>query len=134
MRKILLFVFTIFMLTFYSCSKEHNVSVIEKKSATITWNEENINFAESSQWCLSRSNRWIAMTNYSQKTQYYIEWEGGMSEGIKRNPMFKISNNGNGPTNQNITTLELKSDGINCTLTFSGKNGESGFLTFPLSN
>lgn len=133
MRKTLLLFISCSLLTLLSCNDEKTAPVITSNDTIITWGDETIDTSESSQWCLSRSNSWIALTNYNERTQYYMEWEGGMSQGIKSNPRFRISTNGGSPISQSINELELKSDGINCTLTFTGENGQSGSITFPLT-
>lgn len=138
MNKPLLLIISFYILLLLnSCSTQYQdeeaLTASEEKFTALTWNETNINTAESPQWCLSRSNNWVALTNYNEKKQYYIKWDGGMSKGIKKNPIFKISTNGESPKDQSIKSMELHSDGIYCTITFTGENGESGVFIFPLS-
>ncbi len=120
-------------LTFVTaCSNEEVIIPAEKSPAIITWDGVTINVEQSPQWCVARSNRWVAFTNYGEKSQYHISWDGDMAMGKKEKALLRISDNGGAPVDYRLKSLELSSDGINCTLTFVGINGETGSLIFPL--
>ena len=122
----------LFSSVFIGCSEEETILTPEKVSVTLNWNGIKINLDESPSWCLTRSNSWVALTNYPEKSQYYINWDGGMSPGKKTNAQLKISTEGSKPETQELTSFEISTDGVNYTYSFTGSNGASGIFTFPI--
>lgn len=114
------------------CSEDDAVVTPEKVPVTLNWSGVTINLDESPTWCLTRSNSSVALTNYRDKSQYYIVWDGGMSPGPKTNAELKISTDGGKPETQKLTAFEISTDGVNYTYSFSGDNGVSGTFTFPI--
>lgn len=117
-----------------ACSEDDDVLVPEKLPVEMSWDGLTINQEESPQWCVTRSNSWAAMTNISEKSQYYLSWEGGMNPGEKSNAMLKISSHGSKPVEYELSTFIITSDGVNYTYSFSNTAGASGSFTFPLEN
>ena len=114
------------------CSEEETSFTPEKVSVTLNWRGITVNLDESPSWCLTRSNSCVALTNYREKSQYYISWDGGMTPGKKTNARLKISTDGSKPETQELTAFEISTDGVNYTYSFTDSNGASGIFSFPI--
>ena len=131
MKKI--FLPAIFAMILTGCSDSPEDFVVpEEGPIEMSWDGLTVKVEDGSDWCLSRSNSWIAMTNYANKTQYYLQWEGGMESGDKTEVVFKIALDGAAPQEYEISSCSLSHDGINCSITFSSNTGEKGCFTFLL--
>lgn len=119
-------------LSMAACSDDNEVIVPEKSPVEMTWDGLTINQNESSEWCVSRSNSWAAMTNVSEKSQYYLSWDGGMDPGEKSNAILKISSHGSKPVEYGLSNFVITTDGVNYTYSFSNTAGASGSFTFPI--
>ncbi len=114
------------------CEKEYDVQTPpEAQETSINWNQVNIDTGNDADWSLSYSSSWVALTNTDAKSQVYLTWEGGMISGPKTEATLKISQNGKLPQTYAIESLDLSSDGVNCTLTFLDSGGNIGIIKFP---
>ena len=130
MRKITLYLaFVAFVCTasFSSCSDDKAESVIlpEPQPASIQCNGLNVNLKTDNDWSMSRSNKWVAFTNYDEKTQYYISWG-------EEAPSVKVVENGKAPSELNIKSIDFKNDGVNGTITFTDENNDQGIIIYPV--
>lgn len=117
-----------------ACDDDENVIIPEKNPVEMSWDGVSINQEESPQWCMARSNRWIALSDYESKSQYYLTWEGGFVSGMKENAVLRVSSNGSNPVQHELSTLEIFSDGVNCTILFADHNGTTGKFQFPFES
>lgn len=129
---IFIFCVVLFAPVIAGCSEDDATMATEKAPVTLNWSGVTINLDETPTWCLTRSNSWVALSNYRDKSQYYISWEGGMSLGLKKNAQLKVSTDGGKPETQALTAFEISTDGVNYTYSFTGDNGASGTFTFPI--
>lgn len=131
-KKSYIFLAALAALSMAACSEDNDVIIPEKSPVEMIWDGLTINQNESPQWCVSRSNSWVAMTNVSEKSQYYLSWDGGLSVGEKSNASLRISANGSKPVEYELSTFVITYDGVNYTYSFSSADGASGSFTFPL--
>lgn len=131
-RKLVWMSLGLLSLSLAGCSDDEVLQPIEKADVSFSWVNMNVNVSENPQWSFSRSNHWVAMTNYAEKTQCYIEWHGDMAQGEKTDGQLKIAQNGAIPVTHKLKNLTLSSDGINCTLSFLSEDNYSGTFVFPL--
>lgn len=131
MKKILIpAVLAVFMT---ACSDEPEAFIMpEEGPTTLSWDSVMISVDDDSDWCLSRSNSWVAFTDYDNKSQYVLQWEGGMNNGEKQDAILKVALNGQAPQEYTISKCVLSQDGVNCSIDFTATNGNSGTFTFPL--
>lgn len=116
-----------------ACSDEPETFIMpEEGPTTLSWDSVVINVDDDSDWCLSRSNSWVAFTDYDNKSQYMLQWEGGMDNGEKHDAVLKVALNGGAPQENSITTFTLTQDGVNCIISFTTTDGKSGMFNFPL--
>ena len=119
-------------LMFTGCSTESEIFVPLEVDNGLVWQSFSVDPQNNTDWSTSRSNKWIAVTNYEEKSQYLIEWEGGMNSGEKENATLKISQNGGAPVEYPLQSLILYNDGENCSMSFTGLNKEKGSIKIPL--
>lgn len=117
-----------------ACDNDENVMIPEKNPVEMSWDGVSINQEESPQWCMARSNHWIALSDYESKSQYFLTWEGGFVSGKKENAVLMVSSNGSKPVQYELATLEILSEGVNCTILFADYNGATGRFQFPFES
>ena len=112
---------------FSSCSDDSNGNIVipEALPVSIQWNDLTLNFQDDSDWSMSRSNKWVAFTNYDDKTQYYLNWGDAT-------PLLKVVENGAQPEVYNLKSIDFKNDGVNGTITFVDENGRKGIISYPV--
>lgn len=132
MKKIFLSTLLAVFLTACSDDEPQTYVAPEAGPTTLSWDGEVINVDDDSDWCMSRSNCWVAFTDYDNKSQYLLQWEGGMNSGEKHDALLKVALNGSSPQVSTVTTCTLTHDGVNCTINFTTADGETGAITFPL--
>ena len=118
-----------------SCVTENNLCIPEPQrydNSIFRWKNYEANLATNDEWCISRSNSWIAFTNYDTKTQYMVNWEGGMSNGEKENATVSLLKTGNNPLVYKIAYFNVDSDGTDCTINFLTTDKSEGVIHFPL--
>lgn len=119
-------------MAFAACSDSDKVEIPDSATVEVSWDGLTINQEESPEWCLARSNKWIALSNYDEKTQYYLSWDGGYTSGAKENAVLQVSLNGGAPEEYLLSSMNVANDGVNCVITFSNSNGATGKFEFPL--
>ena len=121
---------------FAGCSKDDDTEYQREPTLPVTleWNGVEIDQTEGTEWCLTRSNKLVAFTNYDEKTQYCLTWEGGLKKGEKENPVLYVSKDGSLPEEYKVSYLLLDSNGINTTLTFQCEDGTSGKIVYAIES
>ena len=117
------------------CSKEEAPYEREPTlPVTMEWANVDINQTEDLDWCLTRSNSMVAFTNYPEKTQYCLTWEGGLKPGLKENARLYAAVDGAVPTEYKVSRLDIESNGINTTLTFECENSTKGKIVYAIES
>lgn len=119
-------------LSLCSCATESVYTSDNRVPSGLKWNDMEIDPTVDTKWSLSRSNSWVALTNYNEKSQVYLSWEGGMGEGNKENAILKHSENGQAPIEYPLESLSMSHDGENLSIIFTGQNNEKGSIKIPL--
>lgn len=91
-----------------------------------------ISIANDIDWTLTRTNKYVALSNYEEKTQYYLTWEGGITSGKKSDGKMRVSTNGSQPVDSGLTEVEVVNDGVNCKVHFVTEGNKEGTFIFPL--
>ena len=110
-----------------SCSDDNygKVALPEPQPVSIQWSGLNVDLQRDSDWSMSRSNKWVAFTNYDEKTQYYVNWGD-------ETLIMKVIENGAQPKTYNLKSIDFKNDGVNGTITFLDENNNRGTITYPV--
>ena len=119
-------------LSLCSCATESIYYSDSKLPSGLKWNDMEIDPTVDTKWSISRSNSWVALTNYNEKSQVFLSWDGGMGEGNKENAILKHSENGQAPIEYPLESLSMSHDGENLSIIFSGHNNEKGSIKIPL--
>lgn len=135
MKKNLLYT-SLFLLTAVvaGCSNDDNVTQPEKEQLNYSfkWKGYEADATNETEWCMSRSNRWVAFTDFEKKTQFMVNWSGGMSDGEKEDATVSLTREGNQPVKYRIAYFNLTKDGEDCTIDFITSDGSEGVVHFPL--
>lgn len=112
---------------FPSCSDDtaDSVALPEPQPVSIQWNGLTVNLQKDNDWSMSRSNKWVAFTNYGEKTQYHICWG-------EDTPAITVVENGKTSGTLGIKTIDFKNDGVNGTITFTDENNNKGVIIYPV--
>ena len=118
-----------------SCCAEESltINVIEAERplvAEFIWRYDSIQLEIPNNWSLTRFRNRAAVTNFEEKTQYFLYWEGGMTDGEKSNALLKVGKQGQAAESIELDHLSVQDmDGMFWRIKFR-KGYDKGILTF----
>lgn len=117
-----------------SCVTEDSVCVpeITPLNYSFKWKSYEADATNDYEWCMTRSNRYVAFTDYDSQTQFMVKWDGGMSDGDKEDATVSLTREGKEPLVYKIAYFNLTKEGENCTIDFLTSDGSEGLIHFPL--
>ena len=116
-----------------SCTKTE-VSLPPQEEQTLTpgfvWQSTSIQLNTENLWSLTRFQNRAAVTNFKEKTQYFLYWEGDMTDGVKQEALLKVGRYGNPIQTIKLDQLTIENlDGDCCRIQFYRAN-DKGSLIF----
>lgn len=107
-----------------ACNDEPEGPAVEHVTATpaLVWDGTTIPLGEDNGWSLSRTNQWIAVTNYTAKSQYVLRL---------MDKTLSVALDGHTPKTVALDSVSTVSDGVRATYTFTSES-KQGTLTIEL--
>lgn len=134
MKKFIFSIITIAAL-FSSCVTDKNVCLPQEQvfeNSLFRWKNYEADLSKEDNWCISRSNQWVAFTDYDNHTQYMVNWDGGMGNGDKGDAVLTLIKEDQPPLVYKIGYFNIDSDGTECTINFLTNDKSEGVIHFPL--
>ena len=117
-----------------SCASEESISIPDytPMNYSFKWKSYEADATTDYEWCMTRSNKYVAFTDYDAQTQFMVKWDGGMGDGEKEEATVSLTRKGNEPLVYKIAYFNLTKQGDNCTIDFLTSDGSEGVVHFPL--
>lgn len=92
---ILAFQFIILPAVFTACKDDGgNISPLQEVTPAFSWEENSFLLETDNGWGITRFSNRIALSNFSQKRQYHLSWNGGSGAGEKTSGVLRIAEAG----------------------------------------
>lgn len=92
---ILAFQFIILPVVFTACKDDGgNISPLQEATPAFSWEENSFLLETDNGWGITRFSNRIALSNFSQKRQYHLSWNGGSGAGEKTGGVLRIAEAG----------------------------------------
>lgn len=92
---ILAFQFIILPAVFTACKDDSgNISPLQEVTPAFSWEENSFLLETDNGWGITRFSNRIALSNFNQKRQYHLSWNGGSGAGEKTGGVLRIAEAG----------------------------------------
>ena len=116
-----------------SCTKKELPQTSEEEQPLkpgFVWQGTSIQLDRENLWSLTRFPNRAAVTNFKEKTQYFLYWEGNMTDGHKPEALLKIGRYGNPVQTIRLDQLTIENlEDNSCRIQFYRGN-DKGSLIF----
>lgn len=92
---VIAFQFIILSAVLTACKEDDgNISSPQKVTPSFFWEGSSFQLEADNGWSITRFANRVALSNFHQKCQYHLSWDGGSGAGEKTNGILKISEAG----------------------------------------
>lgn len=95
----------------FSACKDNDVagvSIATRTTPAFYWQSTAIQLDTAYNWTVTRYKNYIALTNYDEKCQYVLSWDGDLSDGTKTDAILQTSKQGSELQTDTLDVLTLE--------------------------
>lgn len=93
---------------FTACEDDDHAATTTELTPAFTWADTNIPLETDNGWGVTRYKDHIALSNFNEKCQYLLAWDGNMANGEKSNAFLKIAQAGRQLQNLPLDKLSIR--------------------------
>lgn len=90
-----------------ACEDDDCATIPTELTLAFTWGDTNIPLEVDNGWGVTRYKDHIALSNFNEKCQYLLTWDGNMGNGEKSNAFLKIAKVGEQLQNLQLDKLSI---------------------------